>query len=95
LVITAAPKGDREELQPRIPAGSGAEHVIIPPGLEGAIAHTARTDAVILLAHGSGSGRLSPRPGRLPANAGAVVSGNGRPDRPGRRISAGSPRPRS
>ncbi|WP_372623029.1 dienelactone hydrolase family protein [Falsiroseomonas sp.] len=43
------------------PAVSRAERVIIPPGLEGTIELPARADAVILFAHGSGSGRLSPR----------------------------------
>lgn len=38
-----------------------AEHVVIPPGLEGTIELPARAEAVVLFAHGSGSGRLSPR----------------------------------
>lgn len=43
------------------PTGRRAEHVVIPPGLEGTIELPARAEAVVLFAHGSGSGRLSPR----------------------------------
>ncbi|WP_237213293.1 dienelactone hydrolase family protein [Falsiroseomonas oryziterrae] len=43
------------------PAGKHAENVAIPPGLEGTIELPARAEALVLFAHGSGSGRLSSR----------------------------------
>ncbi len=39
----------------------GAEQVVIPPGLEGTVERPSRARGIVLFAHGSGSGRLSPR----------------------------------
>jgi putative phosphoribosyl transferase len=49
------------------PSGSRAEQVVIPPGLAGMIELPPRAGGVILFAHGSGSGRHSPRNRRVAA----------------------------
>ncbi|WP_199231308.1 dienelactone hydrolase family protein [Falsiroseomonas bella] len=41
--------------------GRGTEHVVIPPGLEASFELPPRARGIVLFAHGSGSGRLSPR----------------------------------
>jgi len=43
------------------PAGSHSEEVVIPPALHGTIELPAGARALVVFAHGSGSGRLSPR----------------------------------